>query len=186
GLTPDQETEGRDKTTLRLPGDQDALVAALAATAQRTVVVGNAATPVLMPWEEQVDAILVAGMPGQEAGRAVAAALTGEVLPEGRLVTTYPRHDGQGPAWSTTASDGVLTYAEGRHVGYRGWLRGEERPAHWFGEGLGYARRSWSDPRVAGRDELGRPRSVEVTGESSGEHPGHETGAAELGTARPA
>src|SRR5699024_6717992 len=51
GLTPDQETEGRDKTTLRLPGDQDALVAAVAATAQRTVVVVNAATPVLMPWE---------------------------------------------------------------------------------------------------------------------------------------
>ena len=175
GLTPDQETEGQDKTTLRLPGDQDALVAAVAATAKRTVVVVNAATPVLMPWEDQVDAILIAGMPGQEAGRAVAAALTGEVLPEGRLVTTYPRHDGQGPAWSTTPSDGVLTYAEGRHVGYRGWIRDEERPAHWFGEGLGYARWSWRDPRVTGRDELSRPQSVEVTVENTGAHSGIET-----------
>ena len=136
GLPPDQEPEGQHKTTLRPPGDHDALVAAVAATAKRTVVVVNAATPVLMPWEDQVVAILIAGMPGQEAGRAVAAALTGEVLPEGRLVTTYPRHDGQGPAWSTTPSDGVLTYAEGRHVGYRGWIRDEERP-HWFGEGSG-------------------------------------------------
>src|SRR5699024_4068374 len=126
GLTPDQETEGRDKTTLRLPGDQDALVAAVAATAQRTVVVVNAATPVLMPWEEQVDAILVAGMPGQEAGRAVAAALTGEVLPEGRLVTTYPRHDGQSPAWSSTPSDGVLPDGRGRTGGVRGWSLGVE------------------------------------------------------------
>lgn len=175
GLTPDEETEGQDKTTLRLPGDQDALVAAVAATAEHTVVIVNAATPVLMPWEEQVDAIVIVGMPGQEAGRAVAAALTGEVLPEGRLVTTFPRHDGQGPAWTTTPTDGVLTYAEGRHVGHRGWLASAEQPAHWFGEGLGYARWSYGPRRVAARDDLGRPETVEVTVENVGTHPGIET-----------
>ena len=50
GLTAEQETESVDKTTLALPGAQDALVAAVAAVARRTVVVVNAATPVLMPW----------------------------------------------------------------------------------------------------------------------------------------
>lgn len=58
GLTSEQETESADKTTLALPGDQDRLVEAVAATARRTVVVVNAATPVLMPWAGRVDAIL--------------------------------------------------------------------------------------------------------------------------------
>ena len=65
-----------DKTTLALPGEQDALVRAVAAAARSTVVVVNAATPVLMPWLDDVDAVLVAGLPGQEGGHAVAAALT--------------------------------------------------------------------------------------------------------------
>ena len=70
GLTEEQETEAVDKDTLRLPGDQDALVFAIAAAALRTVVVVNAATLVLMPWLDKVDAALWAGLPGQEAGHA--------------------------------------------------------------------------------------------------------------------
>ena len=81
GLTDEQETEAADKTTLRLPGAQDELVRHVAAAAPRTVVVVNAATPVLMPWLEDVDAILWAGLPGQEAGHAVAAALLGDIEP---------------------------------------------------------------------------------------------------------
>jgi beta-glucosidase len=49
GLTEEQETEAVDKSTLRLPGRQDELVHAVAAAARRTIVVVNAATPVLMP-----------------------------------------------------------------------------------------------------------------------------------------
>ena len=67
GLTEEQETEAADKSTIALPGDQDALVSAVAEAAARTVVVVNAATPVLMPWAEQVDAIVWAGLPSQEA-----------------------------------------------------------------------------------------------------------------------
>jgi beta-glucosidase len=95
GLTEEQETEAVDKTTLRLPGGQDALIRAVAAAAPRTVVVGNAATPVLMPWLAEVSAVLWAGLPGQEGGHAVAAALTGDIEPAGRLVTTFPLADGR-------------------------------------------------------------------------------------------
>ncbi|HEX8580697.1 MAG TPA: glycoside hydrolase family 3 C-terminal domain-containing protein, partial [Acidimicrobiales bacterium] len=102
GLTADQETESVDKTTLALPGAQHALVTAVAAVATRTVVVVNAATPVLMPWLADVDAVLVAGLPGQEGGAAVAAALLGTQEPAGRLVTTWPAADGATPAWSVT------------------------------------------------------------------------------------
>ena len=97
GLTDEQETETVDKTTLRLPGRQDELVRRVAAAAQRTVVVVNAATPVLMPWLDEVDAVLWAGLPGQEGGHAVAAALLGDIEPAGRLVTTFPTADGAAP-----------------------------------------------------------------------------------------
>lgn len=161
GFTQEQETEGVDKTTLALPRRQDELVRAVAAVAERTVVVVNAATPVLMPWIDDVDAALWAGLPGQEAGDAVAAALLGEVEPAGRLVTTFPAADGDGPAWNTTPTDGVLTYAEGGAVGYRGW-RGRE-PLFWFGHGLGYGTWHYETAEPVAEHGIAQSARVEVT-----------------------
>ena len=139
GLTEEQETEAFDKSTLALPGRQDELVSAVAAAADRTVVVVNAATPVLMPWRDEVDAILWAGLPGQEGGHAVAAALLGDIEPAGRLVTSFPAADGASPAWDVVPTDGELVYEEGVFVGYRGYAaRRAPAPAYWFGHGLGY------------------------------------------------
>ena len=140
GLTEEQETEAVDKTTLHLPGRQDDLVRAVAAAARRTVVVVNAATPVIMPWLADVDAVLWAGLPGQEGGHAIAAALLGQLEPAGRLVTTFPADDELAPAWSVTPVDGDLAYSEGTAIGYRGHYAGAApRPAFWFGHGLGYS-----------------------------------------------
>ena len=142
GLTPEQETEGTDKTTLALPGAQDAMVTAVAAVAGRTVVVVNAATPVLMPWADQVDAIIVVGLPGQEGGHAVADALLGLREPAGRLVTSWPAADGAAPAWDVVPTDLQLDYTDGTFVGYRGFHAGHaDAPAHWLGAGEGYG--SW-------------------------------------------
>jgi beta-glucosidase len=150
GLTEEQETEAVDKTTLRLPGGQDALVTAVAAAARRTVVVVNSATPVLMPWLGEVDAVLWAGLPGQEGGHAVAAALLGDIEPAGRLVSTFPVADGAAPAWSVTPVDGTLAYVEGTFIGYRGHAAGRAaEPAFWFGHGLGYATWEYGPARLA-------------------------------------
>jgi beta-glucosidase len=167
GLTAEQETEAVDKTTLRLPGGQDALVSAVAAAAARTVVVVNAATPVLMPWLAEVDAVLWAGLPGQEAGHAVAAALLGDIEPAGRLVSTFPVADGAAPAWSVTPVDGRVDYAEGTFIGHRGHYAGRApAPAFWFGHGLGYS--TWSyGPASVTEDAAGPTVSVEVTNTGS-------------------
>ncbi|WP_226346657.1 glycoside hydrolase family 3 protein [Agilicoccus flavus] len=150
GLTPEQEAEGSDKSTLALPGEQGRLVREVAAAAARTVVVVNAATPVLMPWRDEVDAIVVAGLPGQEGGDAVAAALTGEIEPAGRLVTSFPAADGASPAWDVEPTDGRLVYAEGPFVGYRGYAAGRaDPPAFWFGEGLGYGSWEYGEAELA-------------------------------------
>ncbi len=81
GLTEEQETDSIDNSTSELPGAQNEMVEAVAGAARRTVVVVNAAKPVLMPWLSRVDAVLWAGLPGQEGGRAVAAALLGDLEP---------------------------------------------------------------------------------------------------------
>jgi beta-glucosidase len=164
GLTEEQETEAVDKSTLALPGAQDALVEAVAGAARRTVVVLNAATPVLMPWRDRVDAVLWAGLPGQEAGHAVAAALLGDIEPAGRLVTTFPVADQGSPAWSVTPVDGKLVYAEGRFIGYRGHYAGRApaEPEFWLGHGLGYSTWEYSDARVISGDAVAVTVTVTV------------------------
>lgn len=163
GLTEEQETEALDKHTLALPGEQDALVAAVAEAARRTVVVVNAATPVLMPWADAVDAVVVVGLPGQEGGHAVADALLGVREPAGRLVTSWPAADGEAPAWEVVPTDLRLDYTDGTYVGYRGFAAGHAKaPAWWFGHGLGYASWDYLSAQVSGTTAAGAPR-VEVT-----------------------
>ena len=172
GLTEEQETEAVDKTTLALPGAQDALVSAVAAVAAKTVVVVNAATPVLMPWLDEVDAVLWAGLPGQEGGHAIAATLLGDLEPAGRLVTTFPTADGATPAWSVTPVDGQLPYTEGTFIGYRGHHAGHApAPAFWLGHGLGYSTWDYSAPAVSGAGSAPRV-SVKIT--NTGTRPSRE------------
>jgi beta-glucosidase len=166
GLTEEQETEAVDKSTLRLPGEQDALVTAVAAAARRTVVVVNAATPVLMPWLDEVDGVLWAGLPGQEGGHAVAAALLGDIEPAGRLVTTFPVADAATPAWSVTPVDGDLTYDEGTFIGYRGhFAERAAAPAFWLGHGLGYSTWEYADARRTGDAQPAVTVTLTNTGE---------------------
>ena len=171
GLTEEQETEAVDKTTLRLPGRQDELVRTVASVARRTVVVVNAATPVIMPWVGEVDAVLWAGLPGQEGGHAIAATLLGTIEPAGRLVTTFPADDEAAPAWSVTPVDGRLDYAEGTFIGYRGHYADKAQPpAFWLGHGLGYATWKYSEPQLLRAD----PPTVSVTVTNTGSRDSRE------------
>ncbi len=157
GLTEEDETEAADKHTLALPGRQDELVTRVAAAAERTVVVVNAATPVLMPWIDAVDAVLIVGLPGQEGGHAVADVLTGKAEPTGRLVTSFPSADGAAPAWSTQPDETLtLDYSDGTAIGYRGYHAGDApEPLFWFGAGLGFG--AWEYADAALTDDDGVP-----------------------------
>ncbi|HEY3262282.1 MAG TPA: glycoside hydrolase family 3 C-terminal domain-containing protein [Pseudonocardiaceae bacterium] len=133
------ESEGYDRSTLALPGRQDDLVRAVAAANPRTVVLVNAGAPVLLPWRDEVAAVLVGYFGGQEMGNAVADVLLGAAEPGGRLPTTWPAAEADVPVQSTTPVDGALEYTEGIHIGYRAWLRQDAPPAYWFGAGSGYS-----------------------------------------------
>ncbi|MFC1409899.1 beta-glucosidase [Streptacidiphilus sp. N1-12] len=137
--TEEVESEGVDRTGLALPGRQDELVARVAAANPRTVVVVNAGAPVLMPWREQVAAVLLTWFPGQEAGAALGDVLLGLAEPGGRLPTTWPAEQADSPVWGVETTDGALEYQEGLFIGYPAWQRrGTAQPAYWFGHGLGY------------------------------------------------
>ncbi|MCZ9338998.1 glycoside hydrolase family 3 C-terminal domain-containing protein, partial [Streptomyces sp. TRM76130] len=72
GTSAQIESEGFDRAHLSLPADQDDLVRAVAAENPNTVVVVNAGAPVLLPWRDDVAAVLVTWFAGQEAGAALA------------------------------------------------------------------------------------------------------------------
>jgi beta-glucosidase len=163
GTTEEVESEGFDRTTLALPGDQDALVRAILAANPRTVVVVNSGAPVLLPWMRDAPAILLAWFPGQEFGRALADVLFGDIEPGGRLPVSWPAsEEGQ---LSTRPVDGVLDYAESIRIGYRR----VDGPAlaFPFGHGLGYT--SWDFESVEAD-----PDGLRVTVRNAGGRAGRE------------
>ncbi|HYP43968.1 MAG TPA: glycoside hydrolase family 3 C-terminal domain-containing protein [Propionibacteriaceae bacterium] len=142
GTNEEVETEGRDRTSMVLPGRQDELVSGVAEVNSQTVVVVISGAPVAMPWRNKVAAVLLAPFAGQEAGHALADVLLGVTEPSGRLATTWGGEDADVPVWSTRPVDGVMPYDENLDIGYRAWLRADRQPAFWFGHGLGYT--SWT------------------------------------------
>jgi beta-glucosidase len=132
------ESEGFDRTNLQLPGEQDALVAAVARSNPRTIVVVNSGAPVEMPWRRHVAAVVLSWFGGQEYGNALADVLLGAVEPGGRLPTTWPTTLAQTPVTQVAPVNGVVEYKEDIHVGYRAWLKAGADPAYPFGHGLSY------------------------------------------------
>lgn len=168
GATDDYEAEGFDREHLRLPGRQDELVMAVAAVNPNTVVVLNSGSVYTLPWVDHVAAVLWAGMPGQEAGNALADVLTGAREPWGRLTTTMPPVDGAVIA-SVTPVDGVLAYEEARNIGYRGYDANGTSPAFPFGHGLGYTTWAFDSAEVTGDG-----RALDVTVRNTGTRTGRE------------
>lgn len=165
GTSDAVESEGKDRSDLRLPGRQDELVAAVTAANPRTVVVVNAGAPVEMPWRDEVGAVLITWFPGMEVGNALADVLLGDVEPGGRLPTTWPTTIGDTPVRTTTPTDGQLHYTEGLHIGHRAYLRNGTTPAYWFGHGLGYT--TWSYEALSATPSSARVR-VRNTGSRRG------------------
>ncbi len=87
----DVNSEDSDNTAgLRLPGDQDAVISTIAGASNRTILVLNTNSAILMPWLHQVDAVLEAWYSGQQIGLAIANLLFSDVNPSGKLPMTFP------------------------------------------------------------------------------------------------
>ncbi len=172
GTSAEHETEGVDRERLVLPGDQDALVEAVAATGTRTVVVVNAGAAVLLPWADRVDAVLWTWFPGQDGPPALASVLLGRAEPGGRLPVTLPAPAGEALLPSIRPAGGRLEFAEGVAIGYRGWGRpGGGGVAFTFGHGLGYTSWEYRSLRLV---PGGAGLVAEVVVANAGSRAGHE------------
>ena len=160
-------TEGMD-IAMALDGQQDELVAAVAAANPRTVVVLETAGPVLMPWRDHVGAIVEAWFPGARGGEAIGKALFGEINPQGRLPATFPasldqlarpvlpgsdQHIVETLTPSTSTPFNVV-YSEGSDVGYRAYAKSGQTPLYPFGYGLSYTTFRYSGLTVTGGKTL--------------------------------
>ncbi len=161
----DYSSETFDRPSLSLPGDQDALIAAVAAANPRTIVVLDTSGPVLMPWLHQVGAVLEAWYPGEQDGAAAAALLTGDVAPTGHLPVTFPTSATRTAVSTRSQWPGnglVSTYSEGLDVGYRYDHATGTTPLFPFGFGLTYTSFTVSHGSVA-RSGTGYTVTVSLT-----------------------
>ena len=139
--------ESVDLPDMRLPDDQDLLIAAVAAANPRSVVVLQTNGPVELPWLDAVPAVLQAWYPGIRGGEAIARLLTGAANPSGHLPVTWPVDVSQLPRPAipglgfkpAQAPEDTIDYdIEGANVGYR-WFAAEGlTPRYAFGHGLSY------------------------------------------------
>jgi beta-glucosidase len=155
GLTKEWESEGFDRRDMMLPGQQNELIARVAAANPNTVVVLNVGSPVEMPWLNQVGAVLQAWYLGQETGHALADVLFGDVNPSGKLPTTFPRRLQDNPAYiNYPGENGKVAYGEGIFVGYRYYDKKEVEPLFPFGFGLSYTKFAYSQLSIERRGKV--------------------------------
>ena len=157
------ESEGFDRTDLRLPGRQDDLVARVAAANPRTVVVVNAGSPVEMPWREDVAAVLLAWFPGQEAAPRSPTCCSARAEPGGRLPTTWPARLADAPVTRGHPQEANSPTRRGSSSATAPGSGAPPPPAYPFGHGLGYT--DWEYERHGGR---ARPRGGAANSPSSG------------------
>lgn len=135
GLTEDCTTgESRDVSSLRLPGVQEELVHAVAATGTPIVLVLVAGRPIGTPAvHDAAAAVLMAWLPGEQGGDAIADVLTGATSPGGKLPVSYPRSSGQIPIYYAHKVSGGRSHWKGPYVDE------SNEPLYPFGHGLSYS-----------------------------------------------
>ena len=140
-----------------LPGNQDQLIADVAAVNPNTVVVLNASQPVDLPWLSKVKSVLLMWYPGDEGGWATANLLLGKVSPAGRLPFTWPQsldqefaEDPGHPERASHADEGTgkTVDSEGIYIGYRWFDQQKLEPLFPFGYGLSYSHFAYSRLQV--------------------------------------
>lgn len=162
GLPEYYESEGYDRTHLRLPDVQENLLDKIAQVNDNIVVVLFHGAPVLMPWISKVKGVLAAYLPGEALGSAVVKLLYGEENPSGKLAETFPLRLQDTPAFlNFPGSRRTVNYREDVYIGYRYYDKTDGEVLFPFGYGLSYTSFGYSDLRVS-KEILAEGESMEV------------------------
>ncbi|MGR6541895.1 beta-glucosidase [Paenibacillus tundrae] len=163
GLPDRYESEGYDRSHLRLPDNHIRLIEEVAKVQPRVIVVLSNGSPVEMPWLPKVQAVLEAYLGGQAVGGAIADLLYGEVNPSGKLAETFPAQLSHNPSYLNFPGEGDrVDYREGIFVGYRYYDTKQIDPLFPFGYGLSYTTFEYADLTV-NRTELTDQDEVQVS-----------------------
>ena len=166
GLDEIAESEGLDRSNLRLAQNQVDLLQAVAAVNPKIVVVLYSGSVVETPWLDNCQALLYAALGGQAGAGAVADALTGKVNPCGKLAETWPLVYADVPSAADFATRRkTVEYREGLYIGYRYFTTAEKAVRFPFGYGMSYTTFAYSDMAA---DEQGVSLTVTNTGSVAG------------------
>lgn len=139
GLPEGFETEGLDRPHMRLPGNQIALLERLHRINPHIIAVVSAGSAIEMPWLEQCQALVWAGLGGQAGAGAILRVLAGVVNPSGKLAETFPLSQAHTPACAYyPGRERTSEYREGIYVGYRYYQTANAAVQFPFGFGLSY------------------------------------------------
>lgn len=174
GLPDAFESEGFDRTHMRLPKCQNELIEAVCDANPNTIVVLHNGSPVEMPWIHKVKGVLETYLGGQAVGGAVVDVLYGDVNPSGRLPETLPLKLEDNPSYIFYSGEGdKVEYREGVFVGYRYYDKKKMEVLFPFGHGLSYTSFLFSNLKVSQKrmddtEELQVTVEVKNTGHCAG------------------
>ena len=174
GLPDSYESEGYDRSHMRMPECQNRLIEAVAEANPNTVVVLHNGAPVEMPWIGKVKGVLEAYLAGQAVGEAAVRVLFGDANPCGKLPETFPLKLEDNPSYLYYGGEGdVAEYREGVFVGYRYYDKKKMDVLFPFGFGLSYTTFEYSGLKLSAEkikdtDALTVTLTVKNTGSRAG------------------
>lgn len=176
GLTDDYESEGFDRSTMKLPDGHNRLVEAVSRVNDNVIVVLEGGSPVEMPWADDVKAILNAYLGGQSVAPAIVDVLTGKANPCGKLAETYPICLKDTPtSFRYPDSKEDVQYRESIFIGYRYYDKVERNVRFPFGFGLSYTSFEYSDIKLKKKNlTKGEGAKVTFTIKNTGDVAGSE------------
>ncbi|WP_144892119.1 beta-glucosidase BglX [Flavobacterium tiangeerense] len=144
-----QSGEGRSRTELGLPGNQQQLLEEVYKVNPNIILVLNNGRPLALPWaQENIPAIVEAWHLGTQAGNAIAQVLYGDYNPSGKLTMSFPRNVGQCPIYYNLYNTGRPTNKD-QNVFWSHYIDVEKTPLYPFGYGLSYTSFEYKNLKLA-------------------------------------
>lgn len=163
GLTDSYESEGFDRTHLRMPESHNVLIREIASVNKNVIVILMNGAPVEMPWIYDVKGVLECYLGGQAGGGAVVDIIYGKVNPSGKLAETFPLKLEDTPAFNYFPGyKKTVEYRESIYVGYRYYDKADKEVLFPFGFGLSYTNFELSDLEIVQKDRYNYEISVNV------------------------
>lgn len=149
GLPDAFESEGFDRKHLNIPNCQNELIQKVCEVQPNTVIVLHSGSPVIMPWLDQVSAVLNMYLSGQASGGAAVNLLYGKCNPSGKLAETFPLRLEDNPSYlNFPGTRYQVNYQEGIFIGYRYYDKKRMDVLFPFGYGLSYTDFAYDNLRI--------------------------------------